>query len=161
MTGIYKIQSIIHPERVYIGSACNISQRWSTHIGHLKRNRHPNPKLQDHCNKHGIEDLHFSVILYDCKRFELLILEQYFLDLYNPWFNICKIAGNTFGRKTSEETKRKLSAVRKGQPSNFKGRFHTEESKKLISKNNIGNLGRKFSKEVKQKMRHPHKNRIS
>jgi len=31
ITGIYQIQSISHPNRVYIGSALNLFWRWSKH----------------------------------------------------------------------------------------------------------------------------------
>lgn len=158
MIGIYKIQSKIKPDRFYIGSSCNIKQRWCKHIGDLKRNRHLNPKLQAHYNKYGIEDLQFSIIILDCKKEELVILEQYFLDICKPWFNICQIANSTFGRILSEETKQKISVARKGQVSNFKGKKHRPESIEKISKNGgKGNRGKTLSEETKQKMRKPHK----
>lgn len=50
ITGIYKIQSIVHPERCYVGSAINITARWKKHLSDLKYNRH-NQKLQNHYNK--------------------------------------------------------------------------------------------------------------
>lgn len=44
-----------------------------------------------------------------------------------------------FGKNLSSETRKKLSEHQKQHPS-FKGRHHTEESKKLISKANEGRL---------------------
>ena len=38
-SGVYKIQSICKPERVYIGSAVNIDKRWKEHIWQLKNER--------------------------------------------------------------------------------------------------------------------------
>lgn len=35
--GIYKTQSKVKPERVYIGSAVNISERWRLHLLELRR----------------------------------------------------------------------------------------------------------------------------
>jgi predicted DNA-binding protein (MmcQ/YjbR family) len=55
--GIYKIQSVIKPERIYIGSAKNIRIRWNIHTSNLKLNRHENKKLQNHYNKYGVNDL--------------------------------------------------------------------------------------------------------
>ena len=53
ISGIYKIQSIIKPERCYIGSAVNIQKRWRDHKRELRNNKHSNKKLQNHCNKYG------------------------------------------------------------------------------------------------------------
>ena len=54
--GIYKIQSIIKPERYYIGSAINIGSRLKTHFKALRNNLHHSDKLQNHYNKYGAED---------------------------------------------------------------------------------------------------------
>ena len=39
-TGIYKIESISHPDRCYIGSAISIEHRQAVHISRLKNNIH-------------------------------------------------------------------------------------------------------------------------
>jgi group I intron endonuclease len=97
--GIYKIESVIHPERCYIGSAVNLQQRWYRHKSDLNCNRHKNPKLQSHVNKYGIDDLQFSIILHGCSKVDLLFLEQCFINQYQPWFNCCQIAGSQLGRR--------------------------------------------------------------
>jgi group I intron endonuclease len=107
-SGIYKIQSICKPERCYIGSAINIRNRWRGHLNDLKRNKHSNNRLQNHFKKYGESDLQFSILL-GCEKEDLIKIEQYFIDSYNPWFNICKIAGNSLGTKRSIETRRKIS----------------------------------------------------
>ena len=63
VSGIYKIQSIIKPERIYIGSAVNICDRWRCHLKDLKNGNHGNGKLQNHFNKYGEIDLQFSILL--------------------------------------------------------------------------------------------------
>jgi group I intron endonuclease len=108
ISGIYKIQSIVKSERIYIGSAVSINQRWNLHLSMLRRNVHDNKKLQSHFNKYGESDLQFSILL-GCEKEDLIKIEQYFIDSYNPWFNHCKIAGNKLGVKASEETKEKMS----------------------------------------------------
>lgn len=104
ISGIYQIQSKIKPERIYIGSAINIHKRWNYHNQDLRRNKHGNIKLQNHYNKYGLADLVFSVLL-GCDKEDLIKTEQYFIDSYNPFFNICQKAGNTQGRKHSQKTK--------------------------------------------------------
>jgi hypothetical protein len=37
--GIYKIYSLIKPERCYIGSSVNISKRWAQHLSKLQNNK--------------------------------------------------------------------------------------------------------------------------
>jgi group I intron endonuclease len=44
----------------------------------------------------------------------LIQREQYYIDLLNPEYNICKIAGSNLGFKHSEITKEKLSISKKG-----------------------------------------------
>jgi group I intron endonuclease len=156
ISGIYKIQSIIKPERIYIGSAENINDRWACHLTGLKKHNHHSRKLQRHYDKYGLGDLQFSVLL-GCDKDDLLKTEQYFIDSYNPYFNICKIAGSNIGVKRSEETKNKLRiafAGKKRKPftdehrknlsiaakrhKHRSGWKHTEESKKIMSELKMG-----------------------
>ena len=106
-SGIYKIQSKIKPERVYVGSAVNIKHRWHEHSSALRKNKHHSRKLQRHYNKYGESDLVFSVIV-PCEKEELIKEEQIFLYLYKPYFNTCKISGSTLGYRYSEESRRKI-----------------------------------------------------
>ena len=110
--GVYKIQSLIKPDRIYIGSAMNIPKRWSYHRVDLRNNRHGNDRLQNHFNKYGESDLQFSVLL-ECSKEQLITREQDFIDALNPYFNICRIAGSSLGRTSSEATKEKLRAYNK------------------------------------------------
>jgi len=164
--GIYKIQSIIKPERFYIGSASSLEGRKESHFSSLKNNYHNNGKLQNHYNKYGKEDLVFSVMKY-CLNKELITAEQYFLDEMQPFFNIAKIADRPlFGRTMSEESKKKLSESKKGkhlskahkqllsemfsgEKNPFYGEKHTEETRQKISKTN---KGKKRTEEEKRKM---------
>src|SRR3979411_2209795 len=47
-------------------------------------------------------------ILEYCELDVLILREQYYIDLSNPEYNICKIAGNKLGFKHSEATKAKM-----------------------------------------------------
>jgi group I intron endonuclease len=78
-----------------------------------------------------------------------LLLEQYYILLLNPEYNMLKIAGSSFGRvfseesiekmrtlalgrKHSEQVKKLMSESRKGVNNNFYGKKHTIESIDLI-----------------------------
>jgi len=112
VTGIYKIESKLKPERVYTGSAVNMKQRWIRHLSDLKLNKHHSIKLQRHYNKYGQSDLIFIIIELCFPEF-LTAREQYYINKLKPYFNICKIAGSSLGRNVSEETRKKLSESNK------------------------------------------------
>lgn len=157
ISGIYQIKNLIN-KKCYIGSAINFQKRWWQHEWDLKNNKHHSQYLQNAYNKYGKDAFEFE-ILFTCPKSELIRIEQYFLNNYQPSYNICRIAGSVLGRKHSEETKRKIST------SNI-GKKHSEESKVLIglsaknrvvsdsTKQKISNLhkGRKHSQEAKNKM---------
>jgi group I intron endonuclease len=147
ISGIYQIQSKIKPERIYVGSAVNINNRWKNHLKELRRGLHHSKKLQRHFDKYGEVDLQFSVLL-GCDKEDLIKTEQYFIDSHNPYFNICKIAGNTLGthRKLSEETRKRMSFARIGKSNPNYGKHPSDELKKkmgLINKGNKYSVGRK------------------
>jgi len=116
MHAIYKISSLLYPERFYIGSAINFQKRRTDHLSRLDKNIHPNRKLQNHYNKY--KDLIVSIIE-EVKDSKILVeKEQFYIDKENPYFNLCKTAWSQFGMKRSEETKEKMriKASRKRKP---------------------------------------------
>ena len=153
ISGIYKIQSLIKPERFYIGSAINISQRWITHLSHLKKNKHHSIKFQRHYNKYGRADLAFSILI-GCDKGNLLPNEQFFIDVYNPYFNTCKIAGSNYGFKHSEESNQKNSKSNKGREPWNKGKKGVYSEEALIKMAKAKEGGR-ASVETKKKMSRP------
>lgn len=163
--GVYKICSKKKPERVYIGSSQNIHKRWNNHINLLQRGFHHSVKLQRHFNKYGLDDLVFEVMC-ECELDVILENEQFFLDAYNPWFNILTNSAGTRGYKMSEEVRQKMSEARTGMKRSeatkermrqvnkkravetpdygvgennpFYGKHHTDESKKKMSESKKG-----------------------
>ncbi len=159
---VYKITSK-HNNKCYIGSSTKGIRREKEHLADLIRGNHANRHLQNHANKHGIEDLIFEIIevVEQHKKQILLSREQFYIDTINPQFNIAKIAGSCLGmkhpiesiergrqkrigRKASEETKQKMSESMKG-----KNKWN-EDQRKVLSERNIG---KKLSEETKQKLR--------
>jgi group I intron endonuclease len=121
ISGIYKIQSQIHPDRFYIGSAIQVKSRWCLHLADLKKNKHHASKLQNHYNKYGIDDLVF-IIIEPCLPQFLQIREQFYLDTLRPFFNSSKSAFSNRGCKWSDEDRKKQSERMTGKPSPRKGK---------------------------------------
>lgn len=166
-SGIYQIQSKVKPERIYIGSAVSMGQRWNSHLNDLRNNRHHSKKLQYHYNKYGESDLQFSILL-GCEREDLIKIEQYFIDSNNPYFNSSKTAGKgcNLGIHLSEEQKRNLSIFRKGKKlsqetcnkiaNGHRGIKLSEDHRRHISESNKGRkgslAGKSFSEEHRRKI---------
>ena len=151
-TGIYKIESLSHPDRCYIGSAVYIENRWRLHLFKLKNNKHHSHFLQRHYNKYEKNDLKFSIIILVDKH-DLINVEQYWIDTLKPKFNECKIAGNTLGYHHSNEAKIIMSKKRKGKAPGNKGKHPSNETRKLQSDAKINcHLTNKHKLNIKNSM---------
>lgn len=149
--GIYLISSTID-DRCYVGSTVDILGRWGWHKKDMRNGRHPNPKLQNFYNKHGLGCLEFSVLEF-CEKEGLIDKEQFYLDSVKPQFNIRKKAGSNLGVKMSEESNRKRREAyfrKRWKPPSFKGRKHSRETKEKLRK---AFLGTKLTQETKDKIR--------
>lgn len=106
--GIYSITNLVNG-RVYIGSAASsFKERWRCHIRDLNGNKHHSGRLQNAWNKYGEDSFKFEIVE-ECSSNTCIEREQFYIDTLNPFYNICKIAGNCTGRKFSEESKLKMS----------------------------------------------------
>lgn len=141
VSGIYKIQSRKRPERIYVGSSINIHSRWCSHRGELRRQKHVNKRLQNHVNKHGLDDLMFSVIV-GCGEDTMVAYEQFYIDALNPWFNICPLAGTSRGA---------VHECRRGKPTWNSGKKLSEEHKKNIGKSMSGENNHQYGKPSPKK----------
>jgi group I intron endonuclease len=138
-SGIYKITNIVN-NKIYIGSAYNISNRFSVHVYTLNNNKHKNKHLQFAWNKYGKINFKFEIIELVHKE-QLLLREQYWIDLYKPYqknigYNMAKKAGNTAGIKASEQTRRKQSEAAKKRPK----RILSEQERLKISERYKGQI---------------------
>lgn len=148
--GIYKIMSKITGE-IYIGSAVNVIDRKNKHFSSLRRNKHHNIILQSHVNKYGIDDITFEVIQKIKYEEDLVAVEQFYLDILNPVFNICKIAGSALGLKRTPETIAKMS----GKPAWNRGQKTPEDVKDKMKESHAKRekISRPMSDETKEKLR--------
>lgn len=199
-SGIYKIANKSNG-KIYIGSSFDLEQRKARHFRDLERGRHHSRHLQNAYNKYGADSFDF-VIIEKVEKHKTLEVEQKYLDELKPYddevgYNISEKATNCvmsgekhwayglpseehhwFGRKHTEETKKKISeaqsgernhmygkrynlkeprseewrrkqrAAHLGQPSGFKGKKHSEEARRLMSEKA---KGRPVSDKVRNK----------
>lgn len=132
ITGIYFIKNIIN-DRLYIGSSNNIHNRWYDHLRELRANKHYNKFLQRSFNKYGENNFVFGV-LEICNQLYLFEREQFYLDTYKNLYNIEKVAGkppSQLGKVVSDKTRAKIADI-------WRGRKHTEQTKKMLSNQKKG-----------------------
>jgi group I intron endonuclease len=115
-SGIYK-WTCMPTGKIYIGSAIDLYQRWQDHRWMLRTQRHANRYMQRAWNKYGEDAFVFDVLELVLSPF-LLEREQYYLDKWKPFerdrgFNIYIKAGSPYGRKVSDESRRKMSESQK------------------------------------------------
>lgn len=160
MIGIYKITS--PSGRVYIGQSWNIKERWrGYHKGHSKYQ----PLLHNSFLKYGVEEHVFEIIQDLSENSEqntLNFYEQLYMDLYRSFgVPLLNLREGGIGGKLAEETKRKLSLLRKGKCTGIEnhryGTHHSQESKNNLSQKM---KGRVFSEETLNKMRLAQKGKI-
>jgi len=135
MTGIYLIANRID-NKLYVGSAKNIRNRWTKHQYELNRNKHCNQKLQRAWNKYGANIFSLGIVepVPFATRESLTVAEQYWLDELKPFYNICKTAYTRLGVKHTKEAKAKVSAASKARGAGFKmGHSTSEETKRRMS----------------------------
>jgi group I intron endonuclease len=113
--------------KAYYGSTNNFNRRRSQHLQRLRRGTHHSSHLQNAWNIYQEFDFVIDVLYQFATEAEMLVCEKSFLvdirNTYNVSTEVDK--GHTRGRPRSNATKAKLSAM-------FKGRFVSEETKKLI-----------------------------
>jgi group I intron endonuclease len=135
-SGIYEIYNKLNGKR-YIGSATSLYTRQKVHFHYLRHNKHWNSHLQSAYNLYGELVFEFRVLLV-CSKTDLIKYEQYFIDTRKPEYNLCLVANSCLGIKRSQETKKKISSIRKGMASTFLGKHHSEQSKELIRQSKLG-----------------------
>lgn len=107
-----------NPEKIYIGSTINFAKRKAKHIYKLKNNVHENQHLQNAFNIYGEENFNIKIFESNISIEDLLSWEQAAFEFFEPYYNICKFAGNTMGQKVwlgkkhTQETKDKLRIQR-------------------------------------------------
>lgn len=103
--GIYRWTNLIDG-KLYIGSSQNLGKRINYYFNiseYCKKNY-----ICSALKKHGYYNFSLIILEY-CDPCDKIYLEQFFMDLYKPEYNILKIAYSRSGHKLSDETKNKIS----------------------------------------------------
>lgn len=102
-SGVYAILNTTS-NRVYVGSAVDLYERYLTHLSKLRGGCHHNRYLQNAFRKHGVGAFVFQVLEnVPCE--DVLVREQHWMDLHPLKYNFCQVAGSWAGNKHSTETK--------------------------------------------------------
>jgi len=140
-SGIYFIISKVNG-KVYVGSASNLTLRFTVHRYHLRRNKHHCRYLQNVWNKYGEANFEFKIVELCSKEF-LQVREQYYLDSISKakLLNSQLLARTCLGFKHSETTKQKMSLAAKKVSNTLEQKLLRSERAKNQHKQ--GTLGRK------------------
>jgi group I intron endonuclease len=145
--GVYAIFNRVS-EKMYIGSSINMAKRWTKHRHELRKGTHHCQPLLRAIAKYGLNAFSFDVIEHVSNPDKLIEREQQWINLFNPEYNTCKIAGSVRGIKRSVETKRKLSIALMGN-SNATGKVVLNETRQKLSD---AAKKRTYSAETRAKM---------
>jgi len=107
--GIYKITS--PSGKCYIGSSKNISSRLVQHKSSLRDGKHHNKHLQNAYNKYDGNFTYETLVL--CPEQDRKFIEQQYLILYKPAYNIAEISDATEGLSLSQEARDNMKDKRK------------------------------------------------
>lgn len=140
--GVYCIKNLINNKK-YIGVSSNIIKRWKYHKSFLKIGKHDNVYLQNSWNKHGKENFVF-IVLEECKREDLYKREVYYIKKLktkdrNLGYNLSDGGKSNFGWIPADETIVKKSEAVRGNKNPMFRKKHSDKTKKLFSKQRIGN----------------------
>ncbi len=145
-SGVYIIENKKNGHR-YVGSSVDIKRRWAEHTNGLRARRHENRHLQNAYNKYGKSVFVFEV-LEEWEPEFLVSMEQWWMNMLAPEYNIAPVAGNTLAMTHTDEAKAKMSIAQRGN-TNSLGHKHTTEAKAKMS---VAKKGRKQSDEHKAKL---------
>lgn len=112
-TGVYRWNNLI-TGAFYVGSAVDLTRRLRDYFSPNFLNKEiikNNSIIYRAILKYGYKNFSLDILEY-CEKDNVLIREQYYIDLLKPKYNICNKAGSSLGRVIREETYLKLRKIR-------------------------------------------------
>nr|QIJ45982.1 hypothetical protein [Calonectria ilicicola] len=109
MPGIYRWVNLINSD-TYIGSAVDLTKRLRDYLAPRwleKEILKHNSIIYRALIKYGYSNFRLEILEY-CDKSQTIMREQYYIDKYQPTYNICKIAGSSLDRITRDTTRLKL-----------------------------------------------------
>lgn len=116
MRAIYVWKNLVNG-LVYIGSSCKAKARGNQHRHLLRHGRHPNKHFQAAWDLYGEQSFEFLIVEVVPEDVDLLVREQYWLDLYpkTQVYNMLPKASSPKGRSVSEAQRRAHSLKMRGR----------------------------------------------
>lgn len=108
-SGVYRWINKVNG-KTYIGSSANLGKRLSNYYN-LSYISSGNMSINKALIKYGYSNFTLEILEY-CDRKDILVREQYYLDLCKPEYNILKVAGSNLGYIHSENTIAKMRESR-------------------------------------------------
>lgn len=156
-SGIYKITNKFNG-KVYIGVSRDINRRRKDHYYDLKSRSHTNSRLQNDCDLLGLESFNFEVLEF-CPVNELYEKEKHYIKKFNSYYegyNMTTGGDGSYGHVVSEETRKHLSEINKGENNPNWGRKISPEHKAKLIAASIGRIpstkGKKRPKWIGKKI---------
>ena len=142
--GVYKIECRENG-RIYIGASLCISARWKEHRYHFRLGRHASRSMQADWDRYGPDAFVFSVLAYEADPDARRVLEQRYLDEFQPFgergYNACSEVGTTRGLRLSPEQRAKLAA-------RMRGRRHSAETRAKQAATKQGSRNPQFGRPL-------------
>lgn len=158
--GVYRFQNLDNG-RFYIGSSKNLYRRYYHHRANLKTKKIQNHKLYEDIKEVKTANFVFGVIEY-CEEARMLDREQYYFELYNPYYNCTPTVYDASGYKWPGKLKEKnrqcfrgprdMEKHSKALKEAWKRRREKYTPEELSKKMADARRGIKHSEEVKMKM---------
>ena len=151
-TGVYRWTNLIN-SKTYIGSANDLTIRFWVYFS-IKGLNSSSMIIYKAILKYGYANFKLEILEY-CNPNDVLLREQYYLNLLKPEYNILKIAGSSFGYKHTAETLEKFKSRKFSNETlanlteAAKGRVLSKEIRAKIS---ATRKGIKFSDETRAKL---------
>ena len=152
ITNVYSITNKLNGKR-YIGVSQDVKTRKRAHLWRLRNERHTNTKLTNAYKKYGESAFVFEILeeLSSATRDELLEREIHYIEKFNTYrngYNMSLGADGSALAPVSEETREKHRQNWLGNTI-WKGRKHTDETKRLIGD---AHRGKVVSAETRAKL---------
>jgi group I intron endonuclease len=153
--GVYALICRI-TQKYYVGSSIKLGNRLLDYMQPAYLAKRENSPVTRAILKYGLQNFCF-IVLETCKPDNVLDLEQSWLDLLKPKYNLSPTAGSTLGVSLSAETKAKISAA-------HLGKTLSAETRQLMSETRKGPnnpmFGRQLDDITKAKLSPAHKEPI-
>lgn len=145
LSGVYRWTNKLNGKS-YIGSSTNLGKRFTQYYNYtfISNPRH-NMLIYKAILYHGYSNFTLEILKY-CTPSETVKIEQHYLDLFKPKYNILPTAGSSLGHKHTEETLAKFRAriltpehkakLKKHLASISASKEHSERSRKRMLKIN-------------------------